>query len=217
LAIVAGQDIQLASGEAISWQSGADTHIASGGQLRIQTGQSLGILAGAVKPGSGEGAAKGTGLTLIAAQGPVQMQAQAGEMQIAAKGLVNIQSANAHIDFAAAKSITLETAGGARIVIKEGGIEVSCPGTLTVKAGKKSMKGGSTVSREMNKMPGPLPFDEDIVIRWPVGGKPIAHQRFEIVRGDGSVIRGITDSSGKTGLQKSEFFEELTVRLLPEA
>ena len=221
LAIVAGQDIQFASGEAISWQSGGDTHIASGENLRIHTGQSLGILAGAVKAGSGEGTAKGTakgtGLTLIAAQGPVQMQAQAGDMQIAAKGLVNIQTANAHIDFAAAKSITLETAGGARIVIKDGGIEVSCPGTLTVKAGKKSMKGGSTVSRDMNKMPGPLPFDEDIVIRWPVGGKPIAHQRFEILRGDGSVIRGITDSAGKTGLQKSEFLEELTVRLLPDA
>ncbi|MBC7993445.1 MAG: type VI secretion system tip protein VgrG [Rhizobacter sp.] len=66
LGIVAGQDIQFASGEAISWQAGQDIHIAGGNQLRVNTGQSIGILAGAVQPGDG---AKGKGLTMIAAQG----------------------------------------------------------------------------------------------------------------------------------------------------
>ncbi|HEX3140210.1 MAG TPA: type VI secretion system tip protein VgrG, partial [Rhizobacter sp.] len=53
LAMVAGQDIQFASGEAISWQAGQDLHIAGGNQLRVNTGQSLGILAGAVQAGEG--------------------------------------------------------------------------------------------------------------------------------------------------------------------
>jgi len=138
LAVVAGQDIQFASGEAISWQAGQDIHIAGGNQLRVNTGQSIGILAGAVQPGDG---AKGKGLTMIAGQGPVQMQAQAGTAEVAAKNLINIQSANSHIDWAAAKKITLQTSGGAQIVIQGSGITVQCPGKITVKAAQKSMVG----------------------------------------------------------------------------
>ena len=79
------------------------------------------------------------------------------------------------------------------------------------------MKGGSTVSRDMNRMPGPLPFDEEHVLTWPFDGKPVVNQRFEITRGDGTVIRGATDGSGKTGLQKSQFMEALILKLLDEA
>ncbi|MEY2891791.1 MAG: hypothetical protein RJA98_1699, partial [Pseudomonadota bacterium] len=92
-------------------------------------------------------------LTMIAAQGPIQMQAQAGPMQVAAKGLINVQTANAHIDFAAAKKITLQTAGGASIVLAAGGITVSCPGTLTVHAASKSMVGPGSVSYKLPLMP----------------------------------------------------------------
>jgi hypothetical protein len=62
-------------------------------------GQAIGVLAGAIQPGT---QAAGTGLTLIAGQGDIELQAQADTMQVAAKG-VTIQSANAHIDWAAAK------------------------------------------------------------------------------------------------------------------
>jgi len=150
LAVVAGQDIQFASGEAISWQAGQDLHIASGNQLRVNTGQSIGILAGAVQAGDG---AKGKGLTMIAGQGPVQMQAQAGQAQVAAKGLINVQSANAHIDWAAAKKITLATSGGASIVIDGKGITTQCPGKITVKAAQKSFVGPGRESYPVPLMP----------------------------------------------------------------
>jgi len=150
LAVVAGQDIQFASGEAISWQAGQDLHIASGNQLRVNAGQSLGILAGAVQAGEG---AKGKGLTMIAGQGPVQMQAQAGQAQVAAKGLINVQSANSHIDWAAAKKITLATSGGASIVIDGNGITTQCPGKITVKAAKKSFVGPESSPYGLPLMP----------------------------------------------------------------
>ncbi len=150
LAVVAGQDLQFASGEAISWQAGQDIHIAGGHQLRVNTGQSIGILAGAVQPGEG---AKGKGLTMIAGQGPVQMQAQAGTAEVAAKNLINIQSANSHIDWAAAKKITLQTSGGAQIVIEGAGVTVQCPGKITVKAATKSFVGPGTESYALPQLP----------------------------------------------------------------
>ncbi|MBL0726141.1 type VI secretion system Vgr family protein [Piscinibacter sp. HJYY11] len=150
LATVAGQDIQVASGEVISWQAGQDIHLGSGQQMRVHTGQSIGILAGAVQAGQG---AKGTGLTLIAGKGPVQMQAQADQAEVAAKNLVNIQTANAHIDWAAAKKITLTTSGGAQIVLSGEGITVQCPGKITVKAASKSFVGGAKEDYVLPVMP----------------------------------------------------------------
>jgi type VI secretion system secreted protein VgrG len=135
LATVAGQDVQMAAGETITLASGEDTQWAIGGAARIHTGQAIGMLAGAIKPGS---EAAGKGITLIAGRGDIEMQAQSDAMQIAAKGNVTIQSANSHIDWAAAKAITLITAGGANITIRDGNITVQCPGKITIKAGKKS-------------------------------------------------------------------------------
>ena len=150
IATVAGQDIQVASGEVISWQAGQDVHIAGGQQMRVHTGQSIGILAGAVQAGQG---AKGTGLTMIAGKGPVQMQAQADQAEVAAKNLVNIQTANAHIDWAAAKKITLTTSGGAQIVLSGEGITVQCPGKITVKAASKSFVGAGSESYVLPVLP----------------------------------------------------------------
>ena len=150
LGLVAGQDIQLASGEVISWQAGQDLHIAGGQQMRVNTGQSIGILAGAVQAGEG---AKGTGLSLIAAQGPVQMQAQAGQAQVAAKGLINIQSVVGAVEWAAAKKITLQTAGGAQIVIQGSGITVQCPGKITIKAAQKLFVGPASESYPLPILP----------------------------------------------------------------
>jgi type VI secretion system secreted protein VgrG len=157
LAIVAGQAVQLAAGEGITLASGEDMQWAVGGAARVHAGQAIGVLGGAVKPGE---QAAGTGLTMIAAQGDVQMQAQSGRMQVAAKDQVVVQSANAHIDWAAAKKITLATAGGASVVIEGGNITVQCPGTLTVKAGMKSFAGPQQASYAMPVMPrAPLPVE----------------------------------------------------------
>lgn len=135
LGVVAGQDIQMAAGETITLASGQDTQWAIGGAARIHTGQAIGMLGGAIKPGD---TAAGKGLTIIAAQGDIEAQAQAGAMQIAAKNGVSVQSANAHIDWAAAERVILSTAGGANITIEGGGITVQGPGKIVVKAAKKS-------------------------------------------------------------------------------
>ena len=148
--LVAGHDVQLASADAVSLQAGQDVHVAGGAQLRLHSGQSVGILGGAVQPGDG---AQGKGLTLINARGPIDMQSQAGPMQVAAKGLVNVQSASGDINWAAAKRIVLATAGGASITIDGGGVVTQCPGKITVKAATKSFSGGASDNAVLPVMP----------------------------------------------------------------
>ena len=140
-ATVAGQDIQIAAAELIHFASGQDTHIATGAAARIHSGQSIGILAGATGPGT---EAAGKGITLIAGQGDIEVQAQADKLQVAAKKDISIQSKSAHIDWAAAKKITLQTAGGASVTIEGGNITVECPGKIEIKAGKRSFLGPET-------------------------------------------------------------------------
>ncbi len=150
LAAVAGQDILMTAGEGIHFAAGQDGTRAIGGAARLHTGQAIGVLAGAVQPGD---EAAGTGLTMIAGHGDVVVQAQSATMQIAAKGLVNVQSASSHVDWAAAKKITLQTSGGASITIEGGGITTQCPGKITVKAATKSMTSASGDSYVMPVLP----------------------------------------------------------------
>ncbi|WP_332876739.1 type VI secretion system Vgr family protein [Massilia sp. S19_KUP03_FR1] len=148
LGAVAGQDVQLATGDAVFLLSGADTQFSTGGQLRVHAGQAIGMLGGAVKPGEG-----GVGMQLIAAQDDIDFQAQADTLTVQARDEVNVISANAHIDWAAAKSISLSTAGGANITIAGGNITVQCPGKLTIHAGVKSFVGPAKLHYPMPSLP----------------------------------------------------------------
>ncbi|MBZ8142805.1 type VI secretion protein [Rubrivivax gelatinosus] len=150
LGIVAGQDLQMSAGETLTLAAGQNLEQASGGALRIHTGQNIGVLAGAVKPGE---QAAGKGITLIAGQGDISVQAQSDTMRVAAKQDVSIQSASAHVDWAAAKKIHFATAGGARITLEGGNIIVECPGKISVWAGKKSFTGPQQASYAMPQMP----------------------------------------------------------------
>ncbi|MDB5935225.1 MAG: hypothetical protein JWQ01_2569, partial [Massilia sp.] len=148
LGIVAGQDVQLSNGETVTVVSGADSQFTAGGQMRLHTGQAIGVLAGAVKAGE-----ENVGLQLIAGKGVLDYQAQANELTIQARDEISVISANAHIDWAAAKSISLSTAGGANITITGGNITVQCPGKIMVQAGTKKFNEPTSLSYAMPLMP----------------------------------------------------------------
>ena len=148
LGLIAGQDVQLANGESVVLMSGQDTQWSSGGQWRLHTGQAIGMLGGTVKAGEGD-----VGVQLIAAQGTIDVQAQGDTLRFQAREEVNVISANAHVDWAAVKSIRLSTAGGANITIEGGNITIQCPGKITVFAGKKSFVGPTRAPYVMPPLP----------------------------------------------------------------
>jgi type VI secretion system secreted protein VgrG len=150
IGITAGQDMHLSSNDTTTIASGQDTHFAVGGQAHIHTGQAIGILAGAIQPG---GEAAGKGLTMIAAQGPIDLQAQAGPAQIAAKGTLELKTASGTLTIAAAKRVVLAVSGGASLTIDENNFSAVCPGKITVQAGQKRMVGPATMSWTMPQMP----------------------------------------------------------------
>jgi len=144
----AGQSLQLNNGETVSLMSGQHTQFVTGGQMRVHTGQAIGVLGGAVAAGD-----SGVGLQLIAAKDAIDIQAQSDELKVQARDEVNVISAKAHIDWAAAKRISLSTAGGANITIECGNITVQCPGKIKVHAGKKSLTSPAKFSYPLPSLP----------------------------------------------------------------
>ena len=212
----AGQDIQVATGETQTWGAGQDLSWAVGGSQRIHTGQAIGVLAGAV--GAGDKAA-GKGITLIAGQGDIEVQAQADTLQVAAKQDVSIQSKTAHIDWAAAKRIVLSTAGGASLTIEGGNIVFECPGTITTKAGKISFVGPEKASYVMPKMPAvpilDVPVKFNIVLQDVPGphGVALPDTKWRIVRARNEVLApqkrkeimsGLSNDDGELALSAAQ-------------
>ncbi|OFA04863.1 type VI secretion system Vgr family protein [Duganella sp. HH101] len=148
LGVTAGQGLQLANGETLTLMSGGDSQYSSGGQLRLHSGQAIGVLGGAVKAGE-----QGVGVQLIAAKGAVDIQAQADILKVQARDDINMVSASAFVDWAAAKSITLSTAGGANITIDGGNITVQCPGKITIRAGTKNFAGPDKLGYALPPLP----------------------------------------------------------------
>ncbi|MDO9006085.1 MAG: type VI secretion system Vgr family protein [Aquabacterium sp.] len=177
--LTAGQDLHLSSQDTTSIASGQDTDWAVGGQMRIHTGQAIGLLAGAIQPGS---EAAGKGLTVIAAQGPIDLQAQTGPAQVAAKDVLELKTANGVVTIAAAKRIVLAVSGGASITIDGGSISVECPGKILVQASQKSMVGGGTMNYTMPVMPNSETswvaieglYDDAWSTQWPLENMKIA-------------------------------------------
>jgi len=209
LGVTAGQGVQLASGETVTVMSGGDTQFASGGQMRVHSGQALGVLGGAVKGGDGD-----IGLQLVAAADAVDVQAQADTLALQARDDVQVVSANAHLNWSAAKSIKLATAGGASIVIDGGNIVVACPGKLTIHAGKKSFAGPASIGAEMPQLPrGAMRFDEKFQLLDPAG-EPVKNMRYAITKANGARIEGVTDASGMIPLQQGFSPEDLKIQIL---
>jgi type VI secretion system secreted protein VgrG len=205
----AGQNLQLANGEGGIFISGQDTQFVSGGQMRVHAGQAIGVLGGAVQAGEG-----GLGLQIIAAKEAIDVQAQADELKVQARDVVNVVSANAHVDWAAAKRISLSTAGGANITIEAGNITVQCPGKILVQAGAKSFAGSATIGVDMPTLPrGVMQFDEKFKLVDPAGD-PVKNMRYSITREDGGEIEGVTNEDGMIPLQQGFSPERLVITIL---
>ena len=214
LGVNAGQSLQLANGETVTLMSGQDSQFITGGQMRVHSGQAIGVLGGAMKPGEND-----IGLQMIAATGAIDIQAQSDTLKIQARDDVNVISANAHIDWAAAKSISLSTAGGANITIAGGNITVQCPGKLLIHAGKKSFIGPERLNYPKPKLPTsslpdvPLKFDMLLTDMPGPEGLPMRHINWQIVEAGSEgearqarkcLISGESGDEGKVGLTSSQ-------------
>ncbi|HGM6730685.1 TPA: type VI secretion system Vgr family protein [Stenotrophomonas maltophilia] len=132
---VAGQAIQLGVGHSTLLASGGSSAVTVAGHGRWQCRQAIGVLAGATRnPGS-------AGLSVVAGQQVLDMQAQADAVHLQARAGLLAASQQGEVQLAAGNTLHIATAGGASITLADGHLRVSCPGTLTIKAGNRHFTG----------------------------------------------------------------------------
>ena len=78
------------------------------------------------------------------------------------------------MDWAAAKRITLSTAGGANITIEGGNITVQAPGKITIHAGKKSFTGPGRRDYPLPKLPSSEPVCIECLLKALKSGTALA-------------------------------------------
>ena len=87
-----------------------------------------------------------SGLHMSANREPVAIQAQGGELQLHSQLSMTIGSASGQVNVSSPKRIKLQTSAGASITIDDSGIKLVCPGTIKIKAVRKSLVGGAQVN-----------------------------------------------------------------------
>ncbi len=209
LGVLAGQSLHVAAEETLNLGSGQHGQYAVGRQLRLHAGQAIGLLAGA-------GGVDTVGLSLIAGQGVLEVQAQHDTLALRAREDLSVVSAHASALFAAKETIHLATAEGAYVTIEGGHITFGCPGRLTVHAASHRFEGPAHLSREMNQWD-EAAFDERVRLTLRDGKTPASNYHYEYVRADGARLQGTTDDDGWATLQKGLGLEPLTLRLLGKA
>ena len=206
IGITTPQSATFATGQNFDQVSARDTNQSTARRWIHNVGQSISLFVQGVKDK--------TAIKLYAARGKVEVQAQSDSIEITGDDSLTVISSDDRI-FANAKEHITFACGGAYIKIAGGNIDIHCPATASFKAGDYKIEGPTSLSRAMNTWPQGN-FDEELVLRWPFDNQPVKNRRFEILRDDGSKIRGKTDGEGKAGLQKSLFVEGINLKLLPE-
>jgi len=208
----AGQSVQLGSGETISLVGAGNAQLIGGGMVHIHSHQSIGLLAGVI-----EAVDVGLGLQLIASEDAIDVQAQSDEVKIQSRDEINIVSANSHIDWAAARNISLSTSGGAKISINGGNITILCPGALKVHAGKKSLCGAENAKFDFPVMPSSsTQYDERFELL-SEAGDPVPNMRYRIEKGDGGYVEGVTDDQGRLIVQQGFSPDKMLITILGRA
>ncbi|MBR8305709.1 type VI secretion system tip protein VgrG [Burkholderia cenocepacia] len=199
MGLASGTDLQLTANDNLIATAGGNADIGVMKRFTVAAGELVSLFA------------QRLGLKLFAARGRVEIQAQSDEMHLMSEKDMRMTSANGRVTIEAKSELILKC-GGSYIRISSTGIEDGTRGNRAIKSSAFSRQGPSSLAESINSWKH-APFDEEFTLKWPFSDEPVRNRKFSIIREDGSVIQGSTDTSGKTGLQRALFVENVRLRI----
>ncbi|MBT9107226.1 DUF2345 domain-containing protein, partial [Pseudomonas aeruginosa] len=125
-------------------------------------------------------------------QGPMLLQAQKNDIRLEAEQSVEVSASQQHV---------LVTA------------KLGMPGNFVVKAAKHSHVGPAHASTSFNAWDS-TPFDDRYVLRDEATLEPLPNIAVEVIRGDGGVVKLMTDSQGRLPKQQHLAMDPVQIRIL---
>ena len=191
IGLVTPENIQLSAGHTLTATAGENVDMSIMKKFTLAVGEAISLFA------------QRMGMTIFAARGKVDIQAQTDAMRIQSDKIMNINSVNGEIVLNAAKGITLTSKGGAYIKIKDGSVEIGAPGKIDLKSTNISWGGSASLEQALSPMTisdpefhNPMNGGFQILDEANNQSKPYIPYRIETE--DGQVIRGVTDENGCT-------------------
>ncbi|CAN7726287.1 DUF2345 domain-containing protein [Caballeronia sp. LjRoot31] len=202
IALASGEHLQLSATDNLIATAGGNADIGVIKRFTVAAGEAVSLYA------------QRLGMKLFAAKGKVEIQAQSDEMRLLSDQNMTITSVNGRVTIEAKEELLLKC-GGSYFRMSSTGIEDGTRGDRTFKSASFGRQEPASLGESMNTWKH-AKFDEQFVLKWPVDNEPVANRAFSIIREDGSVIKGVTDSAGMTGLQKSIFVDGVRLRIDPK-
>lgn len=199
IALASGADLQLTANKHLIATAGGNADIGVMKRFTVCAGELVSLFA------------QKLGLKLFASKGKVEIQAQSDDMELLADKNIRITSAKGRVVIEAKEELLFKS-GGSYLRISSTGVEDGTTGNRTIKAAALSRQGPSSFAETVNEWKH-APFDEQFTLKWPFSDEPVKNRSFSIIRDDGSVIRGATDSTGRTSLQRALFTENVRLRI----
>ncbi|MGO4416853.1 DUF2345 domain-containing protein, partial [Cupriavidus sp. KB_39] len=203
IALASGSDLQLTAIDNLILTSGNQADLSVLKRFTLAAGEMVSLFA------------QKLGIRLIAAKGKIEMHAQCDEMTLRSGKDMTIKSGNGRVVIEAKEELLLKC-GGSYLRMSSTGIEDGTRGDRTVKSAAFSRQGPSSLAQQMNSLR-TTAFNDPFVLHSRITGEVLKRHPYEIVRGDGSRIKGITDEHGRTQMQKSDDVEGVEIRILRKA
>lgn len=196
--------VLMDSAASINWATPASTAIYAGQQLHWTTQSDLHFAAGytlsSVAGNASSYFSHSGGIQVIAANGPVSLQAHTDQLEILADGEVTVISVNDSIEIAAKQKIVLQ-AGQSAITLDGGDIRFACPGNFSVKSSQHFFDSGSRQPANVRNLPGELAPEARhwIALNYidPDSAEGIPDVDYQIHFAGGPVLTGTLDKNGK--------------------
>lgn len=194
------QSAQLTADRQVNVVSGENAHVAAGKSLIVAAVEKISVFV------------QKAGMKLLAAKGKVELAAQSDEMLLYADQDVRMTSRAGRVEIQAHKELILRC-GRSWLRITDAGIEDGTPGVRRIKSASLDHQGPESVAEHLNTLPRTA-FNDPYLLRNRITGKVIENGPYEILRVDGTRIRGVTNELGQTGEQKNHDIELVKVRVL---
>lgn len=191
---------QMVADDHLNFVSGKDTYWAVGKSLVASVAEKISVFV------------QRAGMKLIAGKGAIDIQALTDQLRLLSELGLTLKSNNGSIEIDAKTELMLKC-GGSYIRITPQGIEDGTRGARTIKSASFSRQGPSSVAEHMNSLEKPA-FNDKYLLRDRITGDPLKNHPYEIVRGDGTRLSGVTDELGHTVEQKSNDIETVVIRAL---
>lgn len=196
--------VLMDSAASINWATPASTVLYAGKHLHWTTQSDMHMTAGhtfsSVSGGASSLFTHAGGIQVIAANGPVSLQAHTDALEILADKEITVISVNDCIEIKAKEKIVLQ-AGESSITLEGGDITFACPGTFSVKGGQHIFDKGGRQTANLQNLPSELGKEEPnwISLNYLDAeiGEGIPDVDYEIHFDKGLVLTGTLDANGK--------------------